>query len=534
MKRIKSIVIVGGGSSGWMAAAYMSKLFYDLDITVIESKRVPVIGVGEATLPSLLRFMNRIGLNDIRSWLKECDGSIKAGISFRNWLKPGDAFWHPFEGLEYVDDRHHTGHCWLQLNERADARFSTKDTFYRSFHTTHTLNHEQGCGPMSRSFAFNLDAERFARVLMAQASSVKHIQDDVVDVLMTEAGAIDAVRTTDHGAIRGDLFIDCTGFRRLLINRVCPNQTYKSYASSLFCDSAAVLRFPYADDAERRRDLRPYVTASAQSSGWIWTIPLYSRLSSGYVFSSQFQSDSDAEHELRRYWGLERTKNVDAQFIRFQTGKLGEIWHQNCVAIGLSAGFIEPLESTGLAITQLGLELLGSMLDARYYDTATSQRYNLHLDKLCTDIVEFIISHYVFTERDDTDFWRAVRCATSVPESLNARLEVFKRHLPTVDTKSIDELWFFRDYSWFAVLLGMNFRFEIPKVSEQALAKAVAISQRNAQLVRKARARPHYDYLRNEVYEKQVIPLPSSRPHLGGSDTFPIDERNPVAAATSS
>lgn len=517
-----------------MAAAYMSRLFYDLEITVIESKKVPVIGVGEATLPSLLRFMERIGLNDIRSWLKECDGSIKAGISFRNWLRPGDVFWHPFEGLEYVDDRHHTGHCWLQLNERADARFSTRDTFYRSFHTTQTLNHEQDRGPVNRTFAFHLDAARFARLLMDQAKSVKHIQDDVVDVLMTECGNIDAVLTSDHGAVMGDFFIDCTGFRRLLINRVCPSQTYKSYASSLFCDRAVVLRFPYADDGERRRDLRPYVTASAQSSGWIWTIPLYSRLSSGYVFSSNFQTDTDAEQELRRYWGVERTKSVDAQFVRFQTGKLGDIWHKNCAAIGLSAGFIEPLESTGLAITQLGLELLGSMLDTRYYDTAKAQRYNMHLDKLCTDIVEFIISHYLFTEREDTDFWRAVRSDTCVPESLQARLEVFKRHLPTVDTKSVEEPWFFRDYSWFAVLLGMNFKFETPKVSDQALAKAVAISERNALLVQKARARLHCDYLRGEVYERKLILPPSPRPDPRGSDAFPIDGRGPIAAATSS
>ena len=516
-----------------MAATYLSSVLTDVTITLVESKRVPVIGVGEATLPSLIRFMNRIGLTNQRAWLKDCDATIKTGISFRNWLDKGDSYWHPFEALEYVDGNHHTGHCWVHLNRKGDPDFSTRQSFYESFHVTQTLNHEQDRGPVVRSYAFHLDAGRFGQLLYRAARSVRHIVDDVVDVHLNELGDIKEILTQDCGLIGGDLFVDCSGFSRCLINRLVSDNQFDSYARSLLCDRAVVLRYPYEENSARR-EIQPYVTASAVSAGWVWRIPLFSRMSSGYVYSSAFISDSDAEQELRGLCGQDRTCAIESHRIRFETGKLRRVWSRNCVAIGLAGGFIEPLESTGLALTQLGIELLASILDLRYYNDNRVERYNMYMGKLYDDITDFVVAHYCLTRRSDTPFWLAARHATQIPESLNERLDVFRRLLPSIDTKGVEEPWFFRDFSWFAVLLGMDFPFEMPDVSNESISRAKIIRQKNQMFVRQCTSPLHFDCLKQEIFDRDA----SQPGNAGGSAFRGIDavsaERLSSSGATSS
>ncbi len=503
MKTIKSIVIVGGGSSGWMSAAYLSRVLFDLDITLIESRNTPRIGVGEATTPILTRFMKRLGYDQWESWLPSVDGTIKTGILFENWRQKDEWYWHPFESLEYLDDRHHVGHGWLQLNRSGDPDFQDKLSFYRAFYISTILNCEFGKRPVLGTFAFHMNADLFADFLQKTCPKVRHIFDDVTEVRLNSAGEIDGLLTSEHGVVKADLFIDCTGFRRKLIRQVDPHQVYESYAQSLFCDRAVVLRFPYKDNGSRSSEMHPYVKASAQSSGWIWTIPLFSRISSGYVYSSSFLSDEEAENELRHYWGYQRTKAVTPLKVKFESGKLTNLWVKNCVSIGLAGGFVEPLESTGLAITQSGLEILTSILDARCYDDAMRDRYNMHLQKFCDDIKQFIIAHYFPTTREDTPFWRAVKHDTKIPDDLAARLEIFQRLLPTVSTKGIDEWWFFKDISWFSVLLGMNFSFNPAPLENRLLEITKSIGSKRLQAIQQhTKNLPgHFEYLRDRLYE---------------------------------
>jgi tryptophan 6-halogenase len=503
-------MIAGGGSSGWMAAALISRVLHDVDLTLVESKNVPVIGVGEATVPFINNFLGRVGFADFRSWVPQCDATLKTGIFFENWYEKGDRYWHPFEYLEYVDPRHHVGHCWLHWHRNDDPAFSSRLSFYNSFYCTTKLNAEYNKAPALSEFAYHLDSNLFAKFLKDNSPAVRHIQDEIVDVQLNDNGDIDFLRTATNGELKAELYIDCTGFRRLLIGKVAPSQAFHTYAGSLFCDRAVVLRFPYLDESDKQTRMHPYVKASAQAGGWIWTIPLFSRVSNGYVYASNFTSDEDAETELRRYCGSDRMPDAEILKVRFDPGKLDQLWVKNCVAIGLSGGFIEPLESTGLAITQIGIEMLVSMLDARYYDKSMIDRYNGHLDKFCTDIMHFIIAHYAFTSRDDTPFWRAVKHETKLPPELEARLEVFRKYLPTTSTKATSEVWMFRDISWFSVLLGMNFEFDTPSVDYPTLDRGRLIRDAKARTVAEMSDKlpNHYAYLRNQVYPAN---LPRSR-----------------------
>jgi hypothetical protein len=502
MKRVQSIVIVGGGSSGWMAAALISRVLHDVAVTLVESRKISTIGVGEATVPFINDFFAKIGFPDFRSWVPQCDATLKTGICFENWYSQGDRYWHPFERLPYIDPIHHVGHCWLHGHRNRAKEYASRFSFYDAFYCTTTLNAELGKAPALAEFAYHLDAARFALFLRDVSSTVRHLKDDVVEVQLDATGDIECLVTASGGRLKADLYIDSTGFRRMLVSKVAPSQTFHSYAGSLLCDRALVLRFPYRDDADREARIRPYVTASAQTSGWIWTIPLYSRVSYGYVFGSAFASETDAEAELRQYCGTDRAADADVLKVRFETGKLDRLWARNCIAIGLAGGFIEPLESTGLAITQIGIEMLVSMLDARFYDDGMVARYNAQLDKFYTDIMHFIIAHYVFTSREDTAFWRAVKYESRLPPELEARLDIFKKYLPTSSTKGTSEVWMFRDISWFSVLLGMNFDFATPVLRPEALEAARRIRSANSQIVaQRSRTLPsHFAYLRDKVY----------------------------------
>ncbi len=512
MRTVRSVIIVGGGSSGWMAAAYLSRILFDIKFTLIESKTTPRLGVGEATTPILTDFMKRLGFPKYASWLPQCDGTLKTANLFENWFERGDVYWHPFELLDYVDDRCHTGHCWLPLHRAREPEFQDRNSFYRTFYRTAILNWTEHRCPVNSAFSYHINADRFGDFLRGVTPAVQHIHDDVVDIRLNHLGEIEELQTQDHGCFQADLFVDCSGFRRLLIEKVNESSAYECYSESLFCDRAVVVRFPYDSELTRPQQMHPYVKVSAQSAGWIWTIPLYSRISCGYVYSSSFLSEDAAEEELRRYCGMERTRDTVAQKIRFQSGKMKKVWAKNCVAIGLAGCFIEPLEGTGLAITQAGLGLLGSVLDARYYDSFIIERYNMHLQKIADDIKNFIVVHYALTNREDTPFWRAVKYRTAIPPQLQNQLEVFKRLLPSANTKGTQEQWFFKDFSWFSVLLGMNFPFEVPEITESQLKIMRSIQQHKAQEINELRAKvpSHYDFLQKHVYRE--VPLENESP----------------------
>jgi tryptophan halogenase len=506
MKRVESIAIVGGGSAGWMAAAYLSKVLVGVKVTLVESAKIPTIGVGEATTPMIHNFLAELGFTSPDQWMPDCDATYKTGIFFENWFEKGDSYWHPFELLEYVDDQTHIGHCWLAKHAAEGGGYRDRHSFSEQYFCSTTVNVGNNRMPLyANLLAYHFDAAKFGKLLKAVSPSVKHVIDEVLDVPVDEQGNIAALVTAANGRIEADLYIDCTGFRRQLIGKADPTQKFESWQKALFNDRAFVVRIPYGENANLEQRMHPYVKASAQSAGWVWSIPLFDRMSHGYVYSSQFLSDADAEKEMEQYCGALFQKSAVKMQVRFQTGKLPHLWAKNCVAIGLAGGFVEPLESSGLAITQVGIEWLASMLDARYYDERIVNRYNMHLDKFYLDIIHFITAHYAFTNREDSAYWKAVKNDTYIEPALEQRLDVFKRLLPTSGTKGTRETGTaFRDLSWFCVLLGMNYKFDVPKPSETAMNAADAIlrerRKRTKDLLEKVPN--HWAHLSSAIYKR--------------------------------
>lgn len=487
-----------------MTAAYLRRMLPGVTITLIESKRVPTVGVGEATTPMINDYLAKVGMTGLRDWMPACVGTFKTGILFEGFYTATQAYWHPFDLLDYVAPGIHTGHVWVSEHRKANGTYRQRDSFAETYFPSTVLNVRENRMPHHPAVAFNFDAARFGALLRDVSPGVEHVWDDVVDVDLTPNGDIASVRTAEHGSVSADFFVDCTGFARRLMKAVAPQDAFQPWTKTLFNDRALVVHLDYAPDRPLGEQVFPYVRCSAQSSGWIWSIPLYDRLSVGYVYASEFQSEAGAERELREFCGSGWARRRAQEFsVAFQSGKLPRLWVRNCAAIGLSGGFVEPLESSGLAITQTGIELLASMLDARFYDDAMTARYNLYLDKFYDDILQFIAVHYCLTARQDSAYWTAIQNDMHLPPELVARLDVFRRYLPTEGTRGTKEgTWAFRDVSWFAVLLGMNFAFDKPDLASPVLAAAKQVKARRRQAIVEGRtALPnHHAYLASEVY----------------------------------
>lgn len=487
-----------------MTAAYLQRMLPGVAITLVESARVPTVGVGEATTPMINDFLSKVGLTTLESWVPACGATFKTGILFEDFHTVGQAYWHPFDLLDYVGEQVHTGHAWVQEHRKSNGAYRKRDSFAEDYFPSTTLNVRENRMPHHPAVAFNFDASRFGALLKDISPRVKHVVDDVVDVVLAEDGRIASVKTAEHGELAADFFVDCTGFARRLIKAVDPKLEFESWEETLYNDRALVVHVDYDPDRPMADQLFPYVKCSALSAGWAWSIPLFDRLSIGYVHSGAHVNESTAERELREFCGPAWSRRRGEEFlVHFKSGKIPRLWVQNCAAIGLSGGFVEPLESSGLAITQTSIELLASMLDAHFYDDAMVARYNLYLDKFYADIHDFIAVHYCLTNRSDTDYWRAVKEDMVLSPGLQARLEIFRKYLPTEGTRGTKEgIWAFRDVSWFAVLLGMNFSFDRPEIPGPLLEAAKAVRAKKREHVQKGReALPnHYEYLRQQVY----------------------------------
>jgi flavin-dependent dehydrogenase len=472
---IQNVIVVGGGTAGWMTAAYLKKAMRGLEVTVIESANIRSVGVGEGTFSTIKLFMDFLGLDE-REWMPRCNASYKMGVRFVDWAARPGRFYHPFQRFETVDG-FNLGEWWLHLKRGGepfdyscftvpalcDAQRSPRfldgtvfdDQVRDQFgpDATDARNTQLAEHRVQYPYAYHFDALLLAGFLkeVAIGMGVGHSFDDVVDVPLREDGSIARLVTAGRGPVEADLYVDCSGFRSLLIHQAL-GDPFLPCTDLLLCDSALAFQVPIDVDTV---GLDPCTTTAALSSGWAWTVPLYGRLGTGYVYSSRFISREEAELEMRAYLGP-LAEGVTANAIRMRVGRQAHPWVHNCVAVGLAAGFLEPLESSGIFMIQTAIEELVRHFPAGDIDPAVVRSYNRVVGEAADGVRDFLILHYSASDRLDTPFWRATK-ETALPDSLAGRMDLWRRRLP--DHHTIPPAFHgFEAYSYAAILLGVNTR----------------------------------------------------------------------------
>lgn len=442
------IVIAGGGTAGWMTAAALSSLIdrSAIRITLVESEEIGTVGVGEATLPHLRYFNERIGVDEA-DFIRATNATIKLGIEFRDWGRLGDAYIHPFGdyGQPIAGVEFH--HYWRRMRALGDdsricdyslpiriaelMRFARPSPDARSLMSTF-------------SYAYHVDASLYARFLRghSEARGVTRIEGKIAAAPLREDGAIRELTMQDGQIIEGDFFIDCTGFRALLIGGALGAE-YEDWSAYLPCDRA--IAAPCANDGPPA----PYTRATASRAGWRWRIPLQHRAGNGYVYSSDYISDDDALAELLA--GLAAPPQAEPRTLRFKAGKRPRQWMRNCIAVGLSSGFLEPLESTSIYLIQAAATAIAELFPTQGEAAADIDEFNRVMNLEYDRVRDFLVLHYHATERDDTPFWRRMR-TMEIPDTLADRMALFRRGGYVVRYK--DGL--FLQPSWIAVYLGQR------------------------------------------------------------------------------
>ncbi len=488
--RIRQLVIVGGGTAGWMTAASFAHYFgRNLDITVIESSEIGTVGVGEATIPAIRDFIRSLGLDEFEV-MRATQATCKLGIEFKDWSRTGASFFHPFGvfGSPARDVPFHQ--YWLRLRKQGDTtpygEYSLAVLLARQ--NRFTRPHPQATGLSIFDWAWHFDAGLFAAYLrdFALRRGVVRIDRKIVDVnLRAGDGFIESVSLDDGARVGGELFVDCSGFRGLLIEGALETG-YEDWTRWLPCDRAVAI--PCASAGE----LTPYTRASALAAGWQWRIPLQHRLGNGYVYCSRFVSDDEAAATL--IGNLEGEPLAEPNFLRFTTGHRRKFWNRNCVALGLAGGFLEPLESTSISLIETGIEKLRRLFPDKSFDPALAEEFNRSSQLEFERLRDFLVFHYKATSREDSPLWRECR-AMPIPETLGYKLELFKSRGFLVRY----EWETFFDPSWMALYSGFDYlpddydpladHFDIEELRRtlagmrRKIAAAVALTPPHAQFI---------------------------------------------------
>ena len=430
---IKKIVILGGGTAGWMSASYLAKALQGTaQITLVESKTIKKIGVGEATVPNLQKvFFDYLGLKE-EEWMPQCNASFKTAVKFINWKTGGlqgktDHFYHPF-GLLPDCDGIPLSHYWLR-NWQAQK---TKLAFdYACFKEPVMMDAKLAPrlmnGERATQYAWHFDAHLVAAFLCKFATSQLHVTqiiDDFVRADRDEDGFISSIRLQSGQVIEGDLFIDCSGFRKLLINQVL-GEPFIDMNDHLLCDSAIATAIPHDD---QRFGIEPYTSAIAMQAGWTWKIPMLSRFGSGYVYSSQFISEDQAINEFCQLWHL-NPNQTQLNKIRFRVGRNRRAWVKNCIGIGLSSCFLEPLESTGIYFTYAALYHLVNHFPDKNFNPTIINQFNQEIESMFDDTRDFIQTHFYFSPRTDTEFWRANKSLV-LTDNIQKKIALYHAGIP--------------------------------------------------------------------------------------------------------
>lgn len=517
---VRQIIIVGGGSAGWLTAGIIASRFKhsgtgvkepsnldgnnrahtDVKVTLIESPDIPTIGVGEGTWPSMRTTLKDMGVSE-SDFIRECDVSLKQGTRFNGWVDDNTAHYHhPFMLPAGYGDIN-LAEYWHEFREQVSFGDAVNS---QGIVSDKGLSAKQISTPefaFNLNYGYHLDAGKFANFLRKHCIDnlgVKHISDHVSNVVNNDSGDIGHLVTKKNGLLNGDLFIDCTGFSARLIG-----QHYqiplKSISDVLFNDRALAVQVPYQED---HNNANSCTWSSAQSCGWIWDIGLSSRRGVGYVFSSQHTSDEDALIELKSYLAPSVTGNssdtIEPKVLSFKPGYRTQFWYKNCVAIGLSGGFVEPLEASALVLVETAAKAVANNL-ASSFDVMplVAKQFNQKFDYHWQQIIDFLKLHYVLNKREDQAYWSDHLNSETIPDSLADSLEMWKFRAPwQEDAPRSDEL--FSSASFQYVLYGMGFKTQISPF------------ERRDQTMLQQKAQQHF--IENQKRTAQLLnSLPSNR-----------------------
>jgi tryptophan halogenase len=513
VRPVKKVVIVGGGTAGWLtavviAAKHRNRMSAGFQVTLVESPNTPIIGVGEGTWPTLRSTLARVGISETE-FIKQCDASFKQGARFARWTTGAcdDAYYHPLMYPQSFSQINLAPH-WLA--ENSDRSFC--DTVCPQGRLC-----DDGLAPKTiataefeavANYAYHLDAGKFAPFLQrhcCEKLGVRHVLADVRHANLCEDGDIRSLETEQAGAIEGDLFVDCTGFKALLIGETL-GVPFNECGDVLFCDTALAVQLPYESEAS---PIGSHTVATAQSAGWIWDIGLPTRRGIGYVFSQRHVSVDHAERELRSYLGP-AGKDLPFRKIAIRSGHREIFWKRNCVAVGLSAGFLEPLEASAIVLIEMSAKLIAEQMPVcREVMDIIASRFNATTQYRWGRIIDFLKLHYALTKREDSAFWRDNRLPETIPERLRDLLLLWRHQSPWFhdELDRIEEVFPAASYQY--VLYGMGFRTEIEPetLAGQAGIAERALRENALQTERLRTGLPRHRDLIRKIHEHGMKPV---------------------------
>lgn len=452
---VRHVCVVGGGTAGWMTALMLATSAYGprLQVTVLESPQVGIIGVGEGSTPWLRGFFEGLGIEE-SEWMPACNATYKSGITFKGWsTRPGfESYFHPFASMldnltmhQFVDNVHERL-GGADVHAHPD-RFFVAAALARQARAPRAPAHF----PFDVWYGYHFDATLLGQFLARKATAlgVRHLQGHMRQAVLDEAGNIDHLQLDDGSALSADFFVDCTGFSSLLIGQALQTP-FISYAENLFNDAAIAIPMPHEGPIESQ------TVSTALGHGWAWQIPLTTRCGNGYVYSSAHCTADQAETELRRHLGL-LDADVPARHLKMRVGRMAQQWHRNCVAVGLSQGFIEPLEATALLFVQRTAAMLVEVLERGDLGPAARAAFNDTMKQRFEHTRDYIVAHYKTNSRTDTDYWRDNAENLHLSESLQGVLMTWLSRKPLI--AGLQAGRFGQGYpvvSWYALLAGMG------------------------------------------------------------------------------